>query len=51
MSRRNICIIGGSAGSIEAIAEVVKDLPADFPGSMFVVVHFPGSVTAQCREF
>jgi two-component system chemotaxis response regulator CheB len=39
-------VIGGSAGSIEVLAELVGGLPPDFPGSIFVVVHFPGSVTS-----
>ena len=46
MSGRDIVVLGGSAGSIEAIVEVVKGLSADFAGSVFVVVHFPGSVTS-----
>ena len=46
MAGRDIVVIGGSAGSIEAVAELVKGLPPDFPGSVFVVVHFPGSVTS-----
>jgi two-component system, chemotaxis family, protein-glutamate methylesterase/glutaminase len=41
---RDIVVLGGSAGSIEILAELVRDLPPDFPGSLFVVVHFPGSV-------
>jgi two-component system chemotaxis response regulator CheB len=44
MLGRDIVVIGGSAGCIEALAEVVGGLPPDFPGSVFVVVHFPGSV-------
>jgi two-component system chemotaxis response regulator CheB len=36
--------VGGSAGSIEVLADLVRGLPPDFPGSLFVVVHFPGSV-------
>ena len=46
MAGRDIVVIGGSAGSIEAVAEFVKGLPPDFPGSVFVVIHFPGSVTS-----
>jgi two-component system, chemotaxis family, protein-glutamate methylesterase/glutaminase len=46
MIRRDIFVVGGSAGSIEAVTEVVRGLPSDFPGSVFVVVHFPGSVTS-----
>lgn len=43
MVGRDIVVVGGSAGSIEAVSELVRGLPADFPGSVFVVVHFPGS--------
>src|SRR5215207_5637565 len=46
MSRRDIVVIGGSAGAIESITEIVRGLPADFPAAIFVVVHFPGSVTS-----
>jgi two-component system, chemotaxis family, protein-glutamate methylesterase/glutaminase len=46
MPGRDIVVIGGSAGSIEVLAELVGGLPRDFPGSIFVVVHFPGSVTS-----
>jgi two-component system, chemotaxis family, protein-glutamate methylesterase/glutaminase len=46
MAGRDIVVIGGSAGSIEAVTEVVKNLPPEFPGSVFVVVHFPASVTS-----
>lgn len=46
MGVRDIVVIGGSAGSIEAISDLVGGLPSDFPGSLFVVVHFPGSVSS-----
>jgi two-component system chemotaxis response regulator CheB len=46
MAGRDIVVVGGSAGSIEVLAEFVAGLPPDFPGSIFVVVHFPGSVTS-----
>ena len=46
MAGRDIVVIGASAGGIEGIVEVVRGLPSDFPGSIFVVVHFPGSVTS-----
>jgi two-component system chemotaxis response regulator CheB len=44
MAGRDIVVVGGSAGSIEVLADFVGGLPPDFPGSIFVVVHFPGSV-------
>ena len=46
MAGRDIVVIGASAGGIEGVVEVVRGLPNDFPGSVFVVVHFPGSVTS-----
>jgi two-component system, chemotaxis family, protein-glutamate methylesterase/glutaminase len=46
MAGRDIVVIGGSAGSIEAVTEVVRGLPDNFPAAVFVVVHFPGSVSS-----
>jgi two-component system, chemotaxis family, protein-glutamate methylesterase/glutaminase len=46
MPGRDIVVIGASAGGVEAVVEVVRNIPPDFPGSVFVVVHFPGSVTS-----
>jgi two-component system, chemotaxis family, protein-glutamate methylesterase/glutaminase len=46
MPGRDIVVMGGSAGSIEVLTELVSGFPPDFPGSIFVVVHFPGSVTS-----
>jgi two-component system chemotaxis response regulator CheB len=41
---RDIVVIGGSAGAIESVSEVVRTLPHDFGAAVFVVVHFPGGV-------
>lgn len=46
MVGRDIVVVGASAGGIESLVEVVRRLPEDFPGAVFVVVHFPGSVTS-----
>jgi two-component system chemotaxis response regulator CheB len=46
MAGRDIVVIGGSAGSIEAVSDLLRGIPPDFPGSLFVVVHFPGGVTS-----
>jgi two-component system chemotaxis response regulator CheB len=43
---RDIVVIGGSAGGIEAVTQVVRGLPRDFPAAVFVVVHFPGWVNS-----
>jgi two-component system chemotaxis response regulator CheB len=38
---RDIVVIGGSAGSIEALQTIVQSLPPDFPASVFAVTHIP----------
>ena len=41
MPVRDIIVLGFSAGGIEPLLRLVGALPADFPGAMFVVHHFP----------
>jgi two-component system chemotaxis response regulator CheB len=36
---RDIVVVGASAGGIQALLEVVRGLPAEFPAAIFVVVH------------
>lgn len=38
-NRRNMVVIGGSAGALPALRLILGGLPPDFPGSIFVVVH------------
>lgn len=35
----NIFVVGASAGGVEALEQLVHQLPADFPGSLFIVLH------------
>ena len=39
MDRRDIVVIGGSAGGVEALMQICAGLPADLPASVFVVAH------------
>jgi two-component system chemotaxis response regulator CheB len=39
MSGKDIVVVGTSAGGVEALRTLVGGLPADFPGSVFVVMH------------
>ncbi len=39
MAKRNIVVIGASAGGVFALKHLVEALPADFPASIFVVLH------------
>lgn len=46
MAKRDMVVIGGSAGGIKALKDILQSLPAQFNGSILVVIHlaedFPG---------
>ena len=39
MASRDIIVIGASAGGIEAVATIARELPADLPAAVFVVIR------------
>ena len=39
MTKRNIVVVGTSAGGVEALCELKKHLPQNFDASVFVVMH------------
>src|SRR5690242_8552854 len=41
MPPRHLIVIGASAGGVEALTKLVRDLPRDIPAAIFVTVHFP----------
>src|SRR5262245_8203516 len=41
MAHHDIIVLGASAGGIEALINLVPQLPADLPATIFVVVHYP----------
>lgn len=47
---RDIVVLGGSAGSIEALRRLVGMLPGDFPAALFVVVHLPADSPSLLAE-
>ena len=46
MSDHKIIVIGASAGGVEALISLVKQLPPDFPAAIFIVLHIPAHGTS-----
>jgi two-component system, chemotaxis family, protein-glutamate methylesterase/glutaminase len=44
MAQRDIVVIGGSAGSLDAMQQILQVLPADLPAALFVIMHVTPSV-------
>jgi two-component system, chemotaxis family, protein-glutamate methylesterase/glutaminase len=46
----DIIVIGASAGGIEPLLTLVRDLPSDLPASIFIVVHTPPYAPSRLPE-
>lgn len=44
-ANRDLVVIGGSAGAVAPLKEILAALPADFPAAVAVVLHIPAEST------
>ena len=50
MAKKDIIVIGGSAGSYAPIRQIITGLPADLPVSVFITNHVPTHSTGYLSE-
>jgi len=48
--KRDVVVMGGSAGSLEGLHLALRGLRGDFPGMIFVVIHMPAHGTTNLDE-
>jgi two-component system, chemotaxis family, protein-glutamate methylesterase/glutaminase len=47
MAKRDIIVVGASAGGVEGLRQFVQSIPERIPASIFVTVHFPSHGTSM----
>lgn len=50
MAKRDVIVIGGSAGSHAPLRQIMSDLPADLPASIFVATHVPSNTPGYLAD-
>jgi two-component system chemotaxis response regulator CheB len=50
LAKRDIIVIGGSAGSNEPIRNLIRALPDGFPASLFITTHIPATYESYLPE-
>jgi two-component system, chemotaxis family, protein-glutamate methylesterase/glutaminase len=49
-TRRDLVVVGASAGGVEALQQLLRGLPADFPAAVLAVLHIPASARSALPE-
>jgi two-component system, chemotaxis family, protein-glutamate methylesterase/glutaminase len=48
MAKRDIVVVGASAGGVQALQQLVEQMPVDYPGTIFIVLHTgPSSILPE----
>jgi two-component system chemotaxis response regulator CheB len=50
MAEPGVVVVGGSAGGVEALVELVRHLPADLPVPVLVTVHIGGNARSRLPD-
>ena len=50
MGTHDTIVIGASAGGVQALLELVEDLPADLPAAVLIVLHIPADAPSLLPE-
>lgn len=50
MPGHDMIVIGASTGGVEALMQIIRDLPADLPAAVLVVLHMPPQASSRLPQ-